>query len=77
MGALAWLYYQQGRYDEAEPLILEGLDIQRRLLGEEHRSTANTIKNLIEFYEAWGKPEKAKEWRAKLPRKESTEEQQP
>jgi hypothetical protein len=23
--------------------------------------------NLIELYEAWGKPEKAEEWRAKLP----------
>jgi len=27
------------------------------------------VKNLIAPYEAWDKPEKAKEWRAKLPQK--------
>jgi len=26
--------------------------------------------NLIDLYEAWGKLEKAEEWRAKLPQKE-------
>jgi hypothetical protein len=30
------------------------------------------MNNLIELYEAWGKPEKAEEWRAKLPQEEST-----
>ncbi|GAI32200.1 unnamed protein product, partial [marine sediment metagenome] len=33
------------------------------------------INHLVELYEAWGKPEKAEEWRAKLPGKESTEKQ--
>jgi len=28
----------------------------------------------IEFYEAWGKPEKAQEWRLKLPQMEATRE---
>jgi hypothetical protein len=32
------------------------------------------MRNLIEIYEAWNKPEKAEEWRAKLPQKEATEE---
>jgi hypothetical protein len=32
------------------------------------------MRNLIEIYEAWDKPEKAKEYRAKLPQKEATEE---
>jgi hypothetical protein len=30
--------------------------------------------NLIELYEAWGKPEKAKEWRLKLAQIEAAKE---
>jgi hypothetical protein len=33
-----------------------------------------SLNNLIELYEAWGKPEKAEEWRAKLPETEAVEE---
>jgi len=29
------------------------------------------LNNLIELYEAWNKPEKAKQWRAKLPQTEA------
>jgi hypothetical protein len=29
------------------------------------------MNNLIDLYEAWNKPEKAKEWRAKLPQMEA------
>jgi hypothetical protein len=29
------------------------------------------LNNLIALYEAWGKPEKAQEWRAKLPKAEA------
>jgi len=32
-----------------------------------------TLNQLITLYEAWGKPEKAEEWRAKLPRMEPVE----
>jgi len=32
-----------------------------------------TLNQLITLYEAWNKPEKAKEWRAKLPRMEHVE----
>jgi hypothetical protein len=32
------------------------------------------INNLIALYETWNKPEKAKEWRAKLPQTEAVEE---
>jgi len=28
----------------------------------------------MDLYEAWGKPEKAEEWRAKLPKMEAVEE---
>jgi len=32
------------------------------------------MNNLINLYESWNKPEKAKEWRAKLPQIEAAEE---
>jgi len=32
------------------------------------------MNNLIDLYESWGKPEKAEEWRAKLPKTEAAEE---
>jgi len=32
------------------------------------------IDNLIDLYEAWGKPEKAEEWRAKMSQKEAIEQ---
>jgi hypothetical protein len=32
------------------------------------------VKNLIELYEAWEKPEKAEEWRVKLQRTEAMNE---
>jgi len=31
------------------------------------------MNNLINLYEAWSKPEKAEEWRAKLPQTEAVE----
>ncbi|MHC4664420.1 MAG: protein kinase domain-containing protein [Planctomycetota bacterium] len=62
---------------EAEELMLtETLDIKRRVLGEEHPDTVITIDSLIELYEAWGKPDKAEQWRAKLPGRQGTEEKQ-
>jgi hypothetical protein len=33
-----------------------------------------SLDNLIDLYEAWDKPEKANEWRAKLPQTEAEEE---
>jgi hypothetical protein len=32
------------------------------------------MKNFINIYGDWDKPEKANEWRAKLPKKETVEE---
>ena len=34
------------------------------------------MNNLIELYETWDKPEKAEEWRAKLPETEAIEQWQ-
>jgi len=38
-------------------------------LGPQHPHTLASIKNLIELYEAWNKPEEAQKWRAKIKRK--------
>jgi len=41
-----------------------------------HPHTFQSWHNLIRLYAAWNKPEKAKEWRAKLPQAEAMEEWQ-
>jgi tetratricopeptide (TPR) repeat protein len=70
---LGVVYFNQRRYVEAEPLFINALEGLRRLVGEEHTETVACVEHLIELYEAWGKPEKAEQWRAKLPRKEDSE----
>jgi hypothetical protein len=41
----------------------------RRLkLGEKHPHTLGSMNNLIELYEAWGKPELAEQWRGRQQR---------
>lgn len=66
MNKWARVYYEQGQYEEAELLSLKALDIRRRVLGEEHPDTLDSLNNLIELYEAWDKPKEADKWRAKL-----------
>ncbi|MBW2580873.1 MAG: hypothetical protein JRD00_08020 [Deltaproteobacteria bacterium] len=43
-------------------------------LGDTHPHTQESIKNLIELYEAWNKPEETEKWRAELPQTEAVEE---
>ena len=71
---LASLYSDMERYDDAEPLLLKAEQTARRVFGNDHKITNASVNNLIKLYEAWGKPEKAEQWRAKLPRKQATEE---
>ena len=56
---------------EAEPLLLEVAEAHRLKLGDTHPHTLESLNNLIALYEAWNKPEKAEEWRAKLPQTEA------
>jgi tetratricopeptide (TPR) repeat protein len=70
---LAWDIYCQGRYAEAERMLVKALEFSRRVFGEEHSETRACQQHFVELYEAWGKPEKAKEWRTKLPVMEDTE----
>lgn len=74
MHELAVLYKEQGNYDQAEPLLLEALEGRRIKLGDTHPHTLESWNNLITLYEAWDKPEKANQWRAKLPQTKDVHE---
>ena len=71
---LAILYKEQANYDKAEPLLLEAIKCRRVKLGDTHPYTIESINNLIKLYRVWNKPEKAEEWRAKLPDTEAINE---
>jgi len=43
---LAKLYYSQKRYEEAEPLLSQALELNKKLLGNEHPQTKIIRKNL-------------------------------
>jgi hypothetical protein len=73
MVEVAELYRNQGDYDKAEQLSLEAEETARRVFGNGHDITNSSVNNLIKLYGAWDKPEKAKEWRAKLPCEEGEE----
>ena len=47
---LAGLYWSQGRYAEAEPLFLETLETQKRVLGNDHPDTLTSMNNLGGLY---------------------------
>jgi tetratricopeptide (TPR) repeat protein len=54
----------QGKHAEAEPLLVEG---HERMMPPEDLGVRKreALERLVKLYEAWGKPEKAAEWRAK------------
>jgi non-specific serine/threonine protein kinase/serine/threonine-protein kinase len=73
MVRLGWVYTEQQRYIEAEALLLDAFELSYRVLGPLDQITIESIDKIVDLYEAWGKPEKAKEWRAKLPLKQPEE----
>ena len=56
---LAALYESQGRYEEAEPLYIQALDMRKKLLGEEHPDVATSLNNLAGLYSSQGRYEEA------------------
>lgn len=74
MHELAVLYKEQARYEEAEKLLLRAFEGRRLKLSDTYPHILESWQNLIDPYEAWGKPEKAEEWRAKLPETEIVEQ---
>ena len=45
----------EGKYAQSEPLFTEALEVQRRVLGEQHPSTLETMGNLALLYYSEGK----------------------
>jgi serine/threonine protein kinase len=70
MVLLGWVYTEQQRYSEAEALLLNAFELSYRVLGPLDQITIESLGKIIELYEAWDKPEKANQWRAKLPAKQ-------
>jgi tetratricopeptide (TPR) repeat protein len=56
---LGTLYYQQGRYRNAEPLMKQALAIHKAELGDRHPDTATSLNNLAGLYESMGRYEAA------------------
>jgi tetratricopeptide (TPR) repeat protein len=52
---LAELYYNQGRYEEAEPLYKRALKILEDTLGPDHPEVALTLESLKALYKNLGK----------------------
>ena len=71
---LGWVYTEQQRYSEAETLLLDAFELSYRVLGLLDQITIESIGKIVDLYEAWNEPEKAKVWRAKLPRMEAEEQ---
>jgi tetratricopeptide (TPR) repeat protein len=73
--SVAWYFYSRGQYGEAEQWLIKALEFSRRVLGEEHSEIQACQEDFVRLYQAWGKPETAEEWRAKLPRSGETEKE--
>jgi len=62
----------QRRFAEAEPLLVSAYEKMLAARGAPHPGTRSTLKRLIEFYETWRKPEKARIYRAKVEQEPAT-----
>jgi hypothetical protein len=74
MHELASLYIVQARYKDAEPLLLEAFHAREAKLGAEHPHSVESLNELVNLYESWGKRDEAAEWRGKLPPTQAAEE---
>ena len=67
------LYHTEDR-EHTEAILLRAFDLSIAASDPRDPKTVEVMQLLIQFYESWGKPEKADEWRAKLPEKEAVEQ---
>jgi non-specific serine/threonine protein kinase/serine/threonine-protein kinase len=64
LSALGRLQLERKGYAEAETLLSSAYATQAAALGERHPNTLATARSLVDLYQAWDKPDKAREWRA-------------
>jgi serine/threonine-protein kinase len=57
-----------GRFEEAEPLLLDSYVVLERELSKRSVFTLGILESLVELYDAWGRPAEAARYRAMLPR---------
>ena len=55
-----------GRYSEAEAELQRASKGLAKAHGETHSKTRRALERLVALYEAWGKPDQAAEWQARL-----------
>jgi hypothetical protein len=55
MTNLAWIYSSQGKWNKAEQLEVEVLDMRKKLLGSEHLETLRSMADLATTYSNQGK----------------------
>jgi tetratricopeptide (TPR) repeat protein len=67
-------YYQAKDQENAEVTLLRAYELGIAASDPHDPQITDVVQLLIELYESWDKPEKAEEWRAKLPQTESTRE---
>ena len=51
------------RFEEAESLLLEALDIYRSQFGDDHDQVRQSRDGLVQIYTAWGRPDLADRYR--------------
>jgi len=57
----------RGRFEEAEPLLLESYSQIKAAFGDRRRETVQTLTALVHLYDGWEKPAEADRYRAELP----------
>ncbi|MCP4655183.1 MAG: tetratricopeptide repeat protein [bacterium] len=63
---LACVLLAREDYEAAEALFHESLAMYRRLSGDKDPAVAMNLKSLVDLYDAWGRPERSAEYRARL-----------
>ena len=61
------------RFNDAESVLQTVYDGFKDLNGEDHENTRSALAAIIKLYDAWGKPEKAAEYRALLQESEGAQ----
>jgi serine/threonine protein kinase/tetratricopeptide (TPR) repeat protein len=62
---LGGCFVAQGKFQEAEPLLLKSYPILKADSGDGAKHAEEARQRIVDLYTAWGKPEKAAEFRAK------------